>query len=263
MNEPDTPNSELIAGLATYLTKQRAQELIAAESHPPEGRGAAWVAVLHEAARLMGDGWTVVGSGMRAKLLHTPVAWWIDAIGNDGNTTPWLTLTHRALTTPLHPDPYTIRQDRFAIRQEAEFPPIPRGRPDIFDTTTSAAMVRWFAEGPLTDDMTRNSDRDIAEIAERWYTEKFNARPRKWPMLAGWRAIFGTGSPIPVIDDMLGLIEQGIYTDEKPFWEAFRAVAGQGDRSTMLAFLDTERRRGLREHYNLADDLIADVLTEN
>ncbi|MEV6772416.1 hypothetical protein AB0N05_27660 [Nocardia sp. NPDC051030] len=62
---------------------------------------------------------------------------------------------------------------------------------------------------------------------------------------------------------MLNLIEQGQwYSQDRPFWEAFRTLAHKGDRSAMLAFLDTERRRSLREYYDLTDDQIADIPAE-
>lgn len=44
-----------------------------ADLTPKKGRGAAWEKVLGAAVKKLGPNWTIIGSGLRAKLLHTPV----------------------------------------------------------------------------------------------------------------------------------------------------------------------------------------------
>lgn len=82
-------------------------------------------------------------------------------------------------------------------------------------------------------------------------------------MLAGWRVILGTGSPLDVIDAVINeLIDgKGQYQEDRGFWERFRELALIDDRVAMLRFLDSERRRSLVESCKVPDAAIADGLT--
>lgn len=229
---------------------------------PKKGRGKAWAAIAATAAQRLGDDWIVVGSGIRTGILRVPVGWWFSSISIDpipGREK--LTLQHDALTTPLVPDTITLRQPSYRGAHRATAPN--PDQLDLFDHDSAVDLVCWWANGPATETFDQRSDREWAAVSEFLFRDYYDARPRTWPMLAGWRVIFETGSPVEVIRGVLSIIDEGSwYEEHRPFWERILTLAERDDRSAMLQLLDTERHRGLRENFSLPDTAIADVFEQ-
>ena len=233
-----------------------------ADLTPKKGRGAAWEKVLGAAVETLGPNWTIIGSGLRAKLLHTPIRWWFDTVGIDPiPNREQLTIGHFPLFEPLVRGGLTLRQDDYDSRiRDNEFR---RQQIDIFDTDPAAALVIRWVQGPAAELFDLKPLDFITEWFEDAYLNRDQSPQTNWEFLAGLRVITDTGSPLEVIDSELDFLHGRVSDSEDPFvifWRQFREVAAAGDRERTLRWLDAHRRATVREHYPLPDSVFADVL---
>ncbi|MET4611649.1 hypothetical protein ABIC28_002641 [Rhodococcus sp. PvR044] len=239
-----------------------ARELYEKE-RPRKGRGAARNRILAGAAERLGPEWVVIDKGINASLLWTPVRWWYCAIGNTAAPNrEELTVSHFPLLVPLHPGSYVFDQDgyagtRYYLGDTAVYPT----SIDLFDLDAGVEMVCWWALGPAMERFTLHSDRRMTELLEITFRDHLKRRPLQWPQLAGWRALYGTGDPIEVIENMIDvLINHGGFEENLPFWQEFHDVAAVGDRVATVRWLDGQRRRVLTDLLGLPDRYVADVI---
>ncbi|MGE2772240.1 hypothetical protein ACQGAO_28710 [Rhodococcus sp. 1.20] len=212
----------------------------------------------------LGPNWTIIGSGLRAKLLHTPVRWFFDTVGIDPiPNREKLTITHLPLIEPLDPGTLTEWQDHYDSRHCGHDY---HGRQiDIFDTVSAAELVIWWAEGPASELFDARSEAALTPLREKQYLERNQSGPARWTILAGLRVITDTGSPLEVIDNAIEYFRGWVADPKAPlvmFWTQFREVAAADDRERTLRWLDEHRRAAVREHYPLPDSVFADVLED-
>lgn len=250
-------------GMDRDQLREMAKDAVA-DLTPKKGRGAAWEKVLDAAAERLGPNWTIIGNGLRAELLHTPVRWFFDTVGIDPiPNRERLIVGHTPLFEPLVPRAITLTQDSSDSRlRDKEFR---RLQIDIFDTDSAAALVTRWAQGPATELFAFKPIDAIAAWFEDAYLARDEQHRTNWKLLAGLRVIADTGSPLEVIDSQLDYLRSraadpaGLLV---MFWEQFREVAAAGDRETTLRWLDEHRRATVREHYALPDSVFADVLDD-
>lgn len=266
-DKPKPPKSvtEVLESLGTDRDQLRemAKDAIA-DLTPKKGRGAAWEKVLGTAVKKLGPNWTIIGSGLRAELLPTPVRWWFDTVGIDPiPNREQLTIGHVRLFEPLIPRAITLRQDIPDSRlQDQEFR---RLQIDIFDTASAAATVTQWAQGPAMQLFDTKPAELFSAFLEEKYLVRDQSRSTSWRFLAAYRVITDTGSPLEVIDSQLDYLRSRAADPAGPlvmFWEQFREVAAAGDRERTLRWLDEHRRATVREHYPLPDSVFADVLED-
>lgn len=199
----------------------------------------AWGEVAARAAEELGPEWLLSGRGGSARLTRPPVGWWLPQIGfNPGSSgLGELVAFYRPLTQPVRPV-IDHRQGHHPGEQ-------PRRGFDPRDRD-ALATVLWWAQVVPEALFGRRSESERVADAERRFALDPQGRPVRWPMIAGWRVILGTGSPVAVIDAVLELIDADSWpADERGFWTAFRAQAVGGDRVGTLQWLDDHRRAGL------------------
>lgn len=248
-----------------------AKALLEKATQPQRGKGAAWAKAAKLAAERLGDDWIVTGTGIHATLIHTPIRWWYNEIGFDAASTDgYLTVAHQPLTVPVRPGIYGgyggIRQNHYAAR----FSVLNQGKKidapskiAVFELDAAVDTLVWWAQGPAMEVFDFWPNAKWAAVEEDEFGGERRVTAPEWPMLAGWRVILGTGSPLDVIDAVITeLIEgKGRYQEDRGFWERFRELAVIADRVEMLRFLDSERRRSLIESCKVPDAAIADGLT--
>lgn len=265
-DKPKSPKSvtEVLESLGMDRDQLREMAIDAiADPTPKKGRGAAWEKVLGAAVKKLGPNWTIIGSGLRAKLLHTPVRWFFDTVGIDPiPNREKLTITHLPLIEPLDPGTLTEWQDHYDSRHSGHDY---HGRQiDIFDTVSAAELVIWWAEGPASELFDARSVEALTPLREKQYLERNQSGPARWTILAGLRVITDTGSPLEVIDNAIEYFRGRAADPAGPlvmFWEQFREVAAAGDRERTLRWLDEHRRATVREHCALPA-VFADVLED-
>ncbi|KAA8877179.1 hypothetical protein F3087_45695 [Nocardia colli] len=250
------------------------QQIMARIQKPQAGKGKAWQKVAEAAAESLGSDWIVTGSRMKTSLVRTPIRWWYQAIGFAPSTVNGqLGMEYQPLVRPIRAGILGhhggIRQSEYPLPFQRQSPNFradaPREIP-VFDTDAAVDTVIWWATGPAKEIIEWQTDRQWADRDEKAYaTRTPSVRPIVWTALPGWRVLFDTGSPLPIIDSIITeLIDgEGLYDEERDFWMQFRELAAaEGDRAVMLRFLDEQRRRSLIEHCGVPESAIADVLTE-
>lgn len=219
----------------------------------PKSRGAAWQAILQEAARDVDPRWTLVGRGSRAVLTWGRVGWVWQFVGlnlKSGDlhelyaSRTWLDQpfgrTVEALARDLLPYPSTDRD--FEL-----------------DRDDAADQVRRWAALVPEQIFTRTLQEDLARL--EWHFDLFLTEDERlpWMPLAGLRLRFGR-DPRPVVDEAVTFFSRtpgskaGRPDPELDFWREFRHRLDSG-RDETLAWLDGHRRTALKAE-RVPDDLV-------